>query len=158
MNNLTVKIKNLQLDASPSMAAAARPFPPPPASAPKITQLSALGASAELEALLRSSRLGALVSPVTGRPLSRAFFPNVALGALIAQHFADGSRGKALPGFLRLPSPVVLQVLQGLAGRELARASQYQRRAKTRICIIIACVLAVIVILVVVLKYGLKKI
>ena len=42
--------------------------------------------------------------------------------------------------------------------RELARASQYQRRAKTRICIIIACVLAVIVILVIVLKYGLKKI
>ena len=42
--------------------------------------------------------------------------------------------------------------------RELARASQYQRRARFRICIIIACVLTVIILLVLVLKYGLHKV
>jgi len=42
--------------------------------------------------------------------------------------------------------------------RELARASRSQRRARGRMCLIAACVLAVLVILVLILKFGLKKI
>ena len=39
-----------------------------------------------------------------------------------------------------------------------ARASRSQRRARGRMCLIAACVLAMLVILVLILKFGLKKI
>ena len=41
--------------------------------------------------------------------------------------------------------------------RELARASRSQRRARSRMCIIAACVLAILIILVMVLKFGMHK-
>ena len=41
--------------------------------------------------------------------------------------------------------------------RELARASNYQRRARGRMCIIGACVLVLLIILILVLKFGLRR-